>query len=95
MGEIDWAEDLDNDAECLTEFGVLGPSLLPARFVVERVSPSPRVKVGLLEVCPFMTTRLEEPTELVLDASSIFSGDPLPSAFTNPGSCCSSAKPIQ
>jgi hypothetical protein len=97
MGEMDCAEDLDKDAECLVEFEVLRPSsLLPARFVVESVKPSPRVLVGLLGVCPFIGTRLDEPAELVLDPSSRFSGNMLLSAFSNPGFCCSSsATPIQ
>jgi hypothetical protein len=56
MGEIDCAEDLDNDAACLLELRFLHPSTLPPRFVVERVRPSPRVEAGLLDVCPFMTT---------------------------------------
>jgi hypothetical protein len=95
MGEMDWAEDLDNDVECLIEFGVSRPSLLPARFVVERVKPSPRVLAGLLDVCPFIVMRFDEPAELVLDPSSRFSANVLLSAFSNPGFCCSSATPIQ
>jgi hypothetical protein len=79
----------------MLEFGVLCPTVLSLRFVVERVRPRPRVEAGLPEGCPFMTIGLDEPAELVLDPSSMLSGDALPLAFANPGSCCSSASPIQ
>jgi hypothetical protein len=53
------------------------------------------VEAGLLDRCPFMTRGLDEPPELVLDPSSIISGDKPPSTFVKPGSCCCSANPIQ